>query len=388
MADPFFTIIVPTYNYENYLPDALESLLVQTFRDWEAVVVNDGSTDRSGEVAESYALKDRRIRVVHKENGGVSTALNRGIEHARGDWICWLSSDDFFTPEKLQVHRDAIVTHPGEKFFFTSFLHLEEETGEVTSPKYNPPVPYRRVINMLHENYINGISIAIHRLVFEEVGLFDEKLRSAQDADMWLRASWKYLPHYIDKRTCITRLHEGQDTRSFFEACAFDSAFSIARFLNKHRYQDLFPSLNLAKTHHALLAARRTLKIALEPNAHIHSCGYNNSLMERFFDWLHHDCPVHAKYLILMHFKGSKWKKLLQKAPDEIRTVYLRLQNRDDVDALTIPYDFFLEAQRHVGRLSLMDKEEESNALKKYLKRFDSEIQTGFDFSQGENGLN
>src|SRR3990172_2984652 len=95
---PYFTIIVPTYNQAQYLGAALDSLIAQTDPDWEAVVINDGSTDATREVMEKYAHKDSRIRLFHKPNGGVASALNDGLRKVQGQWVCWLSSDVMFDP--------------------------------------------------------------------------------------------------------------------------------------------------------------------------------------------------------------------------------------------------------------------------------------------------
>ena len=127
---PFFSVIVPTYNQANYLGEALDSLLAQTDADWEAVVVNDGSTDSTPEVLETYFKKDKRFRVYHKRNGGVGSALNAGLREAKGEWICWLSSDDLFETRKLQIHREWIVRHPTCHFFFSHYRELDGTTGK------------------------------------------------------------------------------------------------------------------------------------------------------------------------------------------------------------------------------------------------------------------
>ena len=88
------TIIVPVYNVEKYLGTCIKSILLQTYRDFELILVNDGSKDKSGKICDEYALKDNRVRVFHKKNGGVSSARNYGIEHAIGQWICFIDSDD------------------------------------------------------------------------------------------------------------------------------------------------------------------------------------------------------------------------------------------------------------------------------------------------------
>lgn len=94
---PKISVIVPVYKAENYLHRCVDSLLAQTFQDFEILLIDDGSPDRSGEICDEYARKDKRVRVFHKENGGVSSARNFGIDNARGEWITFVDSDDCVT---------------------------------------------------------------------------------------------------------------------------------------------------------------------------------------------------------------------------------------------------------------------------------------------------
>ena len=95
---PKVSIVVPIYNTEKYLAQCIDSILAQTFTDFELILVNDGSKDNSGKICDEYALKDSRIVVIHKENGGVSSARNKGIEIAQGEWISFIDADDWITP--------------------------------------------------------------------------------------------------------------------------------------------------------------------------------------------------------------------------------------------------------------------------------------------------
>ena len=96
------SVIVPVYKVEKYVGKCIESILAQTFRDLELILVDDGTPDNSGAICDEYAQKDSRIKVFHKENGGVSTARNYGIEKATGEWICFVDSDDYITPTYLE----------------------------------------------------------------------------------------------------------------------------------------------------------------------------------------------------------------------------------------------------------------------------------------------
>lgn len=101
MSTPLITIIVPVYNTDKYLRKCIESILSQSFTDWECILVDDGSTDGSPQICDDYAKRDNRIKVFHKENGGVSSARNVGLRNAMGDYICFVDSDDYITPNHL-----------------------------------------------------------------------------------------------------------------------------------------------------------------------------------------------------------------------------------------------------------------------------------------------
>lgn len=132
MTSPTISIIVPVYNVEQYLHRCLDSILAQTFTDFEVLVVDDGSPDRCGEICDEYAKKDSRIRVFHKENGGVSSARNLGIHEAKGGFICFVDSDDIIRPNYLQTllsieentNADMIVGSAVRK---TKSKNLEED---------------------------------------------------------------------------------------------------------------------------------------------------------------------------------------------------------------------------------------------------------------------
>ena len=99
----FFSVIVPVYNVEKYLKECLDSILSQTFKDFELILVNDGSKDSSPAICDEYAEKDSRVKVIHKENGGQSTARNMGIEKATGEFAVFLDSDDLLSPNTFEI---------------------------------------------------------------------------------------------------------------------------------------------------------------------------------------------------------------------------------------------------------------------------------------------
>ncbi|MBP5791053.1 MAG: glycosyltransferase family 2 protein [Kiritimatiellae bacterium] len=123
------SIVMPVFNGAAHVSGALESLLGQDFKDWEAVIVDDGSTDATASVVEGYAARDGRIRLVRQKNGGVSVARNRGIDEARGEWVAWLDADDLYVPDALSSVAALIDAHPRCSCFQFPYLEISR-TGE------------------------------------------------------------------------------------------------------------------------------------------------------------------------------------------------------------------------------------------------------------------
>lgn len=287
----FATIIIPTYNQADFLAEALESLLAQTDSDWEAVVVNDGSTDNTEEIAECYARRDARIRCIHKANGGVASALNTGLAAARGEWIHWLSSDDMFEPEKLAINRRWIERYPETRFFFSYFTLLREATG--TREKrdlWGPlPDPDHQLLTLFYRNFVSGISICVSRQAWVETGFFDESLRYAQDYDQWLRLLQQHQGRFIPEWTVISRNHAAQGSETFPDACYFDTAKAAIRFINQHSFKELVPWLNFNDREAVRNAVTAALDVASDRTSFLYCLGVHPALMLRVIEWTFSD---------------------------------------------------------------------------------------------------
>lgn len=124
---PFYSIIIPVYNIVSYLRECLDSVLAQTFTDWEAICVDDGSTDGSSAILDEYAAKDSRFRVIHQPNIGVGSARNRGLDEVRGEWICFLDGDDLWHERFLHVFSMGIKEYPEDICFRVGFVQFEDK---------------------------------------------------------------------------------------------------------------------------------------------------------------------------------------------------------------------------------------------------------------------
>lgn len=123
---PKISIIVPVYNVEEYLNRCIDSILNQTFQDFELILVNDGSTDNSGQICDNYAIRDKRIRVIHKENGGVSLARNKGLDIARGKYVQFIDSDDYIEKDMLDKVYNTMLKENSDIIFWGFKLYTND----------------------------------------------------------------------------------------------------------------------------------------------------------------------------------------------------------------------------------------------------------------------
>ena len=187
------SIILPAYNAERHILKAIESVQQQTFSDFELLVINDGSTDRTLELLET--VKDARLKVFSYQNSGVSVARNRGITHTKGDFIAFLDTDDLWTPDKLELQLTVLQQHP-EAGVAYSWTHYMDEQGKYCHA--DQPINFEGNIyaDLLTINFLgNGSNPLIRRQALESVGGFDPALTHAEDWDLYLRlaARWPFV---------------------------------------------------------------------------------------------------------------------------------------------------------------------------------------------------
>ncbi|MBO9585704.1 MAG: glycosyltransferase family 2 protein [Flavobacterium sp.] len=185
----FFSIIIPLYNKESFIKNTIQSVLDQTFQDFEIIVVNDGSTDKSEE--KLLQFKDSRIYYFSKENEGASTARNYGIEKASADFITFLDADDYWYPTFLETMFTNISKLPNQKVFSAA---IEFDTSKkVISAQYSISKTNEEfeIVNYfkasLKETVLCTSCAVFHQSVFAEIGNFDTKIKSGQDTDLWIR---------------------------------------------------------------------------------------------------------------------------------------------------------------------------------------------------------
>jgi len=210
---PTVSVIIPTFNRSEKVVRAVSSVLNQGFRDFEIIVVDDGSTDNTREALSKYMSSIQYIR--QSDNMGVSAARNRGIKSSVAPWIAFLDSDDYWLKEKLPVQIEFIDQNPNAVACQTEEIWIKNDRR--VNPKKRHRKPSGNIFaQSLKLCLVSPSSVIIKRSLLEDVGLFDETLPAAEDFDLWLRISCRHPIYLIDKGLVVKEGgHEDQLSRQF-----------------------------------------------------------------------------------------------------------------------------------------------------------------------------
>jgi glycosyltransferase involved in cell wall biosynthesis len=203
--NPFFSIIIPAYNREKLISATIQSVIKQTFSDWECIVVDDGSTDGTKDVIQGLIEKDSRIRYVYQKNAERSAARNNGINNSQGEYICFLDSDDFYTIDHLQLLEGAIKKSKFKKaLFFTSFNNLIN--NNLSEGEVEELIEQNKLEYFLH-NAIIPARVCGHKSIFEKEK-FDEDIVIVEDLCLWTRIAFNHQVYQLEQKTVIYAIHE------------------------------------------------------------------------------------------------------------------------------------------------------------------------------------
>lgn len=192
------SIILPTYNCANFLPDSIRSILLQTYGSYEIVVVDDGSTDNTKEVLDTFMGKIKYISL--EQNKGLPTARNIGIQSAQGKYIAFIDADDLWSPEKLQTDIEYFQMYPEVGMVYSRHVNVDEK-GKFINRGTKRQLPSGNIFIQLfsEQNFITTSTVVVKKEVFETTGLFDEQFFNCQDWDMWLRIAFYFKVAGINK---------------------------------------------------------------------------------------------------------------------------------------------------------------------------------------------
>ncbi len=201
------SVIIPTYNRAFYLEKAIQSVLDQSYPDFDVIVVDDGSTDNTAEVVRKF----KGVMLIQQQNLGVAVARNTGIHRTRGKYVAFLDDDDLWLPGKLEKQVAYMEDHPATGMVYSAYQTIDSHdtvTGEVTHV----------VSGQVWHDFMFGVPIApptvmVRREVLDTVGVFDKSLRLGEDLDLWIRIARRYPIHGMKEPLVQYRIHNSNTAK-------------------------------------------------------------------------------------------------------------------------------------------------------------------------------
>ncbi len=207
MKRPLVSVVTPLYNGERFLAQAIESVLAQTYRPIEIIVVDDGSTDGGADVAKAFD----EVHYIHQTNQGQAAAMNAGVETAQGEFLAFLDADDMWTPNKLDVQITYLLEHPDVGYVIAKTLNFIE-------PGTEPPTRMTKDFQPGVSSLLSPGVVLVRRAVFDRVGPFDNTYYHAKDIDWFVRAKEGGVVMAMAPETLLHRRIHGQN-----QSCRVDS---------------------------------------------------------------------------------------------------------------------------------------------------------------------
>ncbi|EAW35914.1 glycosyltransferase [Lyngbya sp. PCC 8106] len=265
---PIISVIIPAYNAEKTIKKTIQSVLNQTFLDWELIVVDDGSTDSTKEVVAE--IKDNRIFLFSFPNAGVSAARNRGVNKSSGEFLAFIDADDLWTPDKLELQLKALQEHPKAAVAYSWTDYIDESDQIIYSGRHitlNGNIYEKLLVRYVLEN---GSNFLIRKDAYLKVGGFDESIFGVEDWDLSIRLSQLYKFVAIPKTQVLYRMSPHSITSNFSKQeleslrvieKAYSQAPQSVQYLKKESLADLYKyllwkTLAGSKQHKGLQAIR------------------------------------------------------------------------------------------------------------------------------------
>jgi glycosyltransferase involved in cell wall biosynthesis len=235
--NPCVTVIVPVYNSVHLLPAALETVFNQTFQDFEIILIDDGSTDGSLELLKTY---ESRARVLTQTNSGASSARNKGIAMAHGEFIAFLDSDDLWDPKKLEMQVAVFRENPETGVCFTDCLYFDATKEWDGNFRRYPNLNGMVFDALLVDHFVSTSAVMVRHDCLKDVGVFDETLIGCEDYNLYLRLAQKYPYRFIPEPLVKLRCHEGNLSNNLPQMCRDEIS-------NLDKIAEMFPEMEIPK---------------------------------------------------------------------------------------------------------------------------------------------
>ncbi len=213
LTQPLVSVVIATYNMGQYLPQAVDSILQQTWKNLEVIVVDDGSTDNTPDVMLNYS-NDSRVNFIRNENQGQPKAKNCGINNTKGNFIAFCDADDFWEGNKLEIQM-PLFANPRVGVVYSEVSFIDEHNRRYSKQDHEVRHSGKITNQMLIENFVPFGTSVIRRKCIEQDGIFDEEFRMGIDWDLWLRYSlnWEFM--YAPEKTYVYRVWSGQMSNNY-----------------------------------------------------------------------------------------------------------------------------------------------------------------------------
>lgn len=247
------SVVLTCYNGARWISGAIESILAQTYEDFELLVIDDGSKDNSKDMVASY-LCDERVRYIYQENRGFSAAVNKGIKESSGDLIGFIGQDDLWMPDKLELQLKYLREHKDVDLVHSNYCSIDSEgrivgVRDVKVPSFSSR---KKVIeHLLLNNFIGFETALVKRKCFDEVGFFDERMVGYSDHDMWLRVAGNFNIGYLDLPLVKKRQHEFQLSKVRVEAVLKDEFLMVKKAIDLYPFLRRLEQKKLASLYYA-----------------------------------------------------------------------------------------------------------------------------------------
>jgi glycosyltransferase involved in cell wall biosynthesis len=244
LLSPLVSIVIPVFNGADYLDEAIQSALAQTYSHVEVIVVNDGSTDKGATERIALAYGDQ-IRYFSKPNGGVASALNLAIKEMAGDYFSWLSHDDLYDKNKI-CNEIAILSHleKGACVIYSDYsvFTSSPENAVPVRLKGVPPEHFRYWVTV--ENRLHGCTLLIPKIAFKKVGSFNESLQTTQDYDLWFRMAKELSFIHIPEVLVKARSHSEQGSYKMADIALAECNELLSNFIRDLEHQEIISATN------------------------------------------------------------------------------------------------------------------------------------------------
>lgn len=229
---PLVTIVIPVYNGSDYLREAIDSALAQTYKNIEILVIDDGSNDKGATEGIALSYGDR-IRYFKKNNGGVSSALNLGLRQMAGEYFCWLSHDDMYKPHKIESQINCLVNEKGVKAVYC-LTEIIDASGCFVHRQQLPSTNCLLGAMSYYETWMYACSIMVHKSCFDVIGEFNEQNRTTQDVEFSYLLLHHFTVHCLPEYLVARRDHEMSGTYSLRNLNRMEMRVLIQRMIKNY----------------------------------------------------------------------------------------------------------------------------------------------------------